>query len=134
MSRVAAHLSLISLMVMVLAFLHRNDFPADMAVAPTLEQEPQQRRVLLQPFTTEVNGEQYAVIQKFEYELNGLVVSYRHHDAKTGTMLHALAKDHFNVADLCVVWGESTNPDLLCEFEFSNGQFACNYGTNSQMV
>jgi len=35
------------------------------------------------------------------------------------------------VADYCVVWGQSADPKILREFDFSNGQFSCQFSTKS---
>jgi hypothetical protein len=132
MHRYAGIFSLLSLAVMILAFVHRNEFPDDLPVLPELTGEPLQTVTSEPSFTTTYNGEPFRVDPRFNYELYGLVVSYRLHDAEAGQMLHALNKDHLNVADLCVVWGQAADPQLLNEFAFSNGQFTCQFFTRNR--
>lgn len=121
-------------MLLLVSFLKRNDFTDEMQVLPQLSQEPLQSPVDTSPFTTVYNEESFKIIPKYEYEIFGLVVSYRVHDSEHGQMLHALSKDHLNIADFCVVWGDSANADILREFDFSSAQFTCRYSTKSNQA
>ncbi|MFC3194738.1 hypothetical protein ACFODZ_10860 [Marinicella sediminis] len=134
MHNLSAKFSIVSLLVLLISFINRNEIPADLPLLPELNIDPVQRAVNQAPFMTTYNDEQFLVKPRFDYRLNGLVVSYRLHDSENGMMLHALSKDHLNVADFCVVWGDSANPELLQDFDFSNGQFTCNYGSQSRQA
>lgn len=91
---------------------------------------PAQAQTTRRPFTARWNGVEYRVEPQFDYELYGLVVSYRQHDGSS--RMHRRANDHLNVADLCVLWGESAQSEHLGELEFWNGIFTCNVHTNSR--
>jgi len=132
MSKISPYLIIISFVLLLVSFSKRNTLTDDINVLPELSNEPAQSTVELPPFVTTYNDENFEIIPKYDYELTGLVVSYRLHDADGGMMIHALNKDHLNVADFCVVWGDSADPKLLREFDFSNGQFTCSYGTQSR--
>ncbi len=132
MLKISSYLVVISFILLVIAFFNRNTLTDDINVLPELAVEPVQEIITAPAFTTTYNDESFEVMPKYDYELTGLVVSYRLHDADGGMMLHALNKDHLNVADFCVVWGDSANPELLRDFQFSNGQFTCNYSTQSR--
>jgi hypothetical protein len=134
MHHIAGKISLISLVLLLVSFMKRNDIPDDLPLLPQLAQEPQQTAVSQAPFTTVYNEESFVVKPRYAYRLHGLVVSYRLHDSESGMMLHALSKDHLNVADYCVVWGDAADPQLLQDFDFSNGQFTCNYSTRSRQA
>ena len=58
----------------------------------------------------------------------GMAVSYRQHDGSS--RMHRAANDHLNVADLCVVWGDTATSPHLSEIEFWNGDFTCNFETS----
>jgi hypothetical protein len=107
----------------------RNDFPATHTLLPALADEPKQRATARTPFTAAYAGVQYAVEPEFEYELHGMVVSYRQHDGKS--RMHRAANDHLNVADLCVVWGSTAASPYLDDISFWNGVFTCNFSTRS---
>ena len=127
-------LLVISFFLLILSFTKRNEFTPTLQLHPELHQEPKQTPTSQADFTTTYNEELFEIMPKYDYELYGLVVSYRLHDSESGLMLHALSKDHINVADYCVVWGQSADPKILREFDFSNGQFSCQFGTKSSVA
>ncbi|WP_154222554.1 hypothetical protein [Marinicella rhabdoformis] len=130
----APYVALISFIIFAVSIYKRNDFTQTLKALPELSSEPKQSPINRPAFLTEYNKETFEVIPKYDYEIYGLVVSYRLHDANGSTMIHDLNKDHLNVADFCVVWGTSADPQLLKAMEFSNGQFTCNYGASSHQV
>ena len=52
-----------------------------------------------EPFAVEYSGVRYEVEPQFEYELTGMVVSYRQHNG--WRRLHRASNDQWSVADLC---------------------------------
>ena len=117
-----------SSLVALLSFWNRNDLPPGSAILPALAEEPRQEPTTKEPFAVEYSGVRYEVEPQFEYELNGMVVSYRQHDGSS--RMHRAANDHLNVADLCVVWGDTATSPHLSEIEFWNGDFTCNFETS----
>jgi hypothetical protein len=69
----------------------------------------------------------YKIEPQFDYDLYGLVVSYRLHDGNS--TMHRRARDHLNVADLCVVWSNTAFSPTLRKIDFWNGIFTCNFQT-----
>jgi hypothetical protein len=118
-----------SSLLALVSFWHRNDLPPSSAIQPALAAEPRQEPTERAPFTVEYSGVRYAVEPRFEYDLHGLVVSYRQHDGKS--RLHRASNDHLNVADLCVAWGDTAASPHLSEIEFWNGVFTCNFETRN---
>jgi hypothetical protein len=115
--------------VLLVSFWNRNDLPPAGALLPQLAAEPLQRPTAKPPFSVEYAGVRYAVEPQYEYDLSGMVVSYRQHD---GDSMHRLANDHLNMADLCVVWGDTAASPHLSEISFWNGIFTCNFETQSR--
>ena len=103
--------------------------PATIAWAPVLDVEPRQEKVEQPPLDVSYAGVDYRVEPLYRYALDGVVVSYRVHDADH--LLHRLWNDHLNVADLCVVWGHDAHEIDLHAFEFANGEFTCTFRTHS---
>ncbi len=126
-STLVPYIALFSFFVLIVSFYKRNDFTSSLETVGALNQEPEQNIINQPPFFADYNDETFEIIPKYDYELYGLVVSYRLHDASGSTMIHDLTKDHLNVADFCVVWGTSADSTLLKDMEFSNGQFTCQY-------
>lgn len=114
--------------VLVVSFWNRNDVPAGVDVLPAVQQEPRQAPTARPAFSAGWNGIDYRVQPQFEYDLFGVVVSYRQHDEPS--RMHRRANDHLNMADLCVVWGDTAQSEYLPKLEFWNGVFTCNVKTS----
>ena len=121
-----------SSLLLLVSCWYRNDFPAAMPVLSGLSQDPQQRPVNEAAFNVVRDGVIYRVEPRYEYELQGLVVSYALHNARYS--LHRLWNDSLNVADLCVVWGDNVKAQDLNRFKFWNGEFTCNYSTRDAVA
>lgn len=116
-----------SFVVFLVAFWHRNDIPGNVVHVPGIGADPVQEATRERPFTATYNGVEYRVAPEYDYDLTGLVVSFRHHDENS--RMHRQAGDHLNMLDLCVIWGDNaTHPDLG-KLDFWNGIFTCNVQT-----
>ncbi|HET8699577.1 MAG TPA: hypothetical protein VFO94_18980 [Gammaproteobacteria bacterium] len=111
----------------LVAFVKRNDLPANLAVRNELAAEPRQTPTAEQPFSVSYANVAYKIEPQFEYDLYGLVVSYRLHDGNS--TMHRRARDHLNVADVCVVWSDTAASPTLRKIDFWNGVFTCNFST-----
>lgn len=80
------------------------------------------------PFEVSYDEVDYLVEPKYEYELYGMIVSYRHHDGNS--RMHMQSNDHLNMLDVCVVWGDNALGDHLRKIDFWNGIFTCNVKTS----
>jgi len=116
-----------SALLALAAFWHRDDLPAALAFRSELAAEPRQTATEKRPFSVVYAGESYRIEPEFDYDLYGLVVSYRQHDGSS--TMHRRAHDHLNVADLCVVWSDTAFSPTLRRINFWNGIFTCNFET-----
>ncbi len=114
----------------VVSFWNRNDLPSDIEVLPALASEPKQTSTGKKSFEAVYNDVEYLVDPEYEYELHGLVVSYRHHEGNS--RMHRQANDHLNMLDVCVVWGDNATNTLIHQLDFWNGIFTCNVQTSNQ--
>lgn len=119
-------------LLFAIAFWNRNDIPANLDFAPGLAEEPRQRPVSKKPFTVEYEGVDYLIEPEYAYEIYGMIVSYRQHDG--ASRMHRRANDHLNMADLCVVWGDTAFSGELNKLSFRNGIFTCNVQTSDPGV
>ena len=119
----------ISFLFLVIGFWKKNNLSENMQTLPVLSEEPLQIKTSEKEFTTNVNKVDYKIKPLYEYELVGMVVSYKLHDSKA--RLHKAWNDHLNVADLCVIWGDTATATTLPKVKFWNGQFTCNFSTRS---
>ena len=99
--------SFVSLLV---SFWNRNDLPGNIDYVPALDNEPMQTRTRERPLELVYNDVRYRVEPQYDYDITGMVVSYRHHHEDNSRM-HRLANDHLNMLDVCVVWGDNPRND-----------------------
>jgi hypothetical protein len=116
-----------SCLLLLVSCWNRNDFPEAMSLLAGLSQEPQQSPAAEAAFSVVRDGVTYRVEPRYEYELQGLVVSYALHNPRYS--LHRLWNDSLNVADICVVWRDNARAQDLNRFKFWNGEFTCNFST-----
>lgn len=113
----------LGLALAIFGFIKRNDVPTQLDVLPTLDRPPIQTPTQVQPFDVQKNGNRYQITPRFDYDMVGLVVSARNFDPDIG--MHARANDAMNVSDLCVVWQDLADQNVLSQFEFYSGPFYC---------
>jgi hypothetical protein len=122
-----------SLLVVLVSCLNRNEIPNDIQIEPLLLQEPIQSPNIEAPFQITQGEHVYTVEPLYDYELTGLVVSYHHSDS-FNDLMHKRSGDYFNVADLCVVWGQNVLNHDFEEIEFWNRDFTCYFETDNDDV
>ena len=115
---------------LVVSFWNRNDLPRNAELLPELAGEPKQTSTSDRSFEAVYNDVEYLVEPQYEYDLYGMIVSYRHHDGNS--RMHLQASDHLNMLDVCVVWGGNASNPLIHKLDFWNGIFTCNVKTRNQ--
>jgi hypothetical protein len=121
-----------SAVALSVCFWNRNEIPTTIAFDSRLENAPKQRTIVKQPFDVSYSGIEYRVEPRFDYELYGLVVSYRQHDGKS--FMHRTSNDRLNMADICVVWSDTAFSEHLRKLDFWNGIFTCNVSTRDSVA
>ena len=120
----------VSCIWLAVSFWNRNDLPRNVELLPALASEPKQTSTRMKSFEAVYNDVEYLVEPEYEYELFGMIVSYRHH--KGDSRMHLQASDHLNMLDVCVVWGDNATNPLIHKLDFWNGIFTCNVKTRNQ--
>ena len=120
-----------SALLAIVSFWLRNPLPTAAELSPPVLSEPLQQPVRATPQRLSFADTEYEVEPLYEYELAGVIVSYRYHDQENSSM-HRWSNDHLNLLDLCIVWGGNAGNPALDEFSFWNGLFTCNYRTRDQ--
>ncbi len=121
-------LIVLSFVLLLVSFVKRNTIPGAIKFRPQIAEEPKQSRTDEMPFEVSYDEVDYLVEPKYEYELYGMIVSYRHHDGNS--RMHMQSNDHLNMLDVCVVWGDNALGDHLRKIDFWNGIFTCNVKTS----
>lgn len=115
---------------LLVSFWNRNDLPQNIDYIPEILNEPLQTVTRKPSFDASYNGVEYLIEPEYEYDLYGMIVSYRHHNGDS--RMHLAANDHLNMLDVCVVWGDNTTNRRLHKIGFWNGIFTCNVQTRDQ--
>lgn len=115
---------------LLVSFWNRNQLPANIDYVSTIANEPAQMKTAKPAFDVSYQDVVYHVAPEFEYDIVGMIVSYRHHD--NNSRMHRLANDHLNMLDVCVVWGANAGSAELAKIDFWNGIFTCNFQTRDQ--
>ena len=115
---------------LLVAFWNRNDLPDNIDYVDGAREEPRQSTTQKPAFDVAFNGVDYRVEPEYDYDITGMIVSYRHHD--NNSRMHRLANDHLNMLDVCVIWGQNTRSAQLDKLNFWNGIFTCNVETRDQ--
>lgn len=115
---------------LLISFWNRNDLPGSINYRPELLNEPVQEATRKAAFSASYEGVNYDVDPQYEYDLYGMVVSYRHHEGNS--RMHMMSNDHLNMLDVCVIWGDNTVNPHLDKIKFWNGIFTCNVQTRDQ--
>ena len=126
----SAVLITISFLSLLVSFWNRNDLPANIDYLPDIDEEPRQSKTRKKAFDVNYNGVAYRVQPEYEYELFGMIVSYRHHDGQS--RMHRRSGDHLNMLDVCVIWGDNAANRQLGKISFWNGIFTCNVQTRDR--
>jgi hypothetical protein len=122
----------VSALVLLVSFFNRNDLPRSIDYVPEIANEPQQKKARKRPFDVTYENVKYNIAPEYEYDIVGMIVSYRHHD--DNSRMHQLSNDHLNMLDVCVVWGDNTQGAQLHKLKFWNGIFTCNVQTRDQVA
>jgi hypothetical protein len=120
-----------SFLWLLVSFWNRNDLPGNIEFVNEIANEPEQTATREKPFYATVNDVEYLVEPEYDYELTGMIVSFRQHEGNS--RMHRQANDHLNVADVCVVWGDNTKSELQ-KLDFWNGIFTCNVFTRDMQA
>ena len=95
---------------LLVSFWNRNELPGNIQYVQAILTEPEQSSTSKPAFDVAFNDVNYRVEPEYDYDITGMIVSYRHHD--DNSRMHRLANDHLNMLDVCVVWGDNTTAQL----------------------
>jgi hypothetical protein len=115
---------------LLMSWWNWDQFAEAMVLDPALDEPPRQLKVDEPAFMVHANDFDYRVQPLYNYELTGLVVSFKRF--RPGIGLHERWNDYINIADICVVWGDNARDVDLNAFKFWNLEFTCMYSTRNQ--
>jgi hypothetical protein len=118
-------LFLVCLLAAVLLYLVKDELPPASFYDTASLVDPLQRETSKAEFTTRVNDQTYLIKPRYDYQLNGVVVSYHDADDFSDIWHHGQWKDFLNLRDLCVVWGSNVESGVYLDMQFHNDSWTC---------
>jgi len=118
-------LFLLSALTMATSYFYKDKFPGPEYYDVEQLNNPRQLPTDDPAFTTQVNEQEYTITPRFNYELDGVVVSYHNADAFGDIWHHKRWKDFINLRDLCVIWGGNVATGVYQNMKFSNDSWTC---------
>ncbi len=115
---------ILSFIISALSFIKKEDLSASSNIKLNIE-EPVQLKTNEKPFEIKKRGIDYKIFPRYEYKLEGLVVST--HSISNWWDIKSNNKwgDYLNVKDICVIWGDNLNTDIYQNMTFSSSTWAC---------
>lgn len=86
---------------------------------------PVQYKTDKKPFFVKEGGINYFINPKYEYSLEGVVVSFHNTHAWWDVYHKSSWKDYINIKDLCVIWGANVSSEIYKKIHFSSGSWTC---------
>lgn len=118
-------LFLTSLLACVILYFFKDRLPQASFYDPAQLGEPIQQSTRVDNFTTRVNGENYLILPRFDYQLEGVIVSYHNADDFSDVWHHSYWNDYINLRDLCVIWGDNVETGVYQDLDFHNDSWNC---------
>ncbi len=118
---------LIGLVLSGALYLVKDRLPPPAFYDPGELRDPVQEPTDEAPFTIRARDQQYRIDPRYDYQLEGVVVSLHDADDFTSVVHHKFWQDFINLRDLCVVWGSNVANGVYREMDFENGSWTCWY-------
>lgn len=123
----------LSLIVFIASYFQIEKLPNESEMLDELKKDPIQTQTEKKEFEIEKNGVTYIIKPLFNYELNGMIVSY-HHSSSLLDYYHEKWKDYLNIKDVCVIWDKNIENGIYKKLKFKNGSFTCYVNSKSNIT
>lgn len=118
-------LFLLSAIVVGVLYFYKDKLPEPDYYDLNKLEEPIQLATDRNAFKTQVNGQEYTITPKYDYELQGVVVSFHNADSFYDMWHYKRWLDFLNERDLCVIWGDNVASGAYKKVTFSNDSWTC---------
>ena len=116
---------LLSLLVLAATWWRRDELPLPETYDAQALKAPRQQPTERKPFWVEAGDQRYAIEPLFDYQLDGVIVSYHDADSIADIWHHGAWQDFLNVRDLCVIWGDNVRSGVYRDMDFRNDSWTC---------
>jgi len=114
----------ISIILFIVSLFQIEKLPDKSEILSRLKKDPIQTETKVLPFEVEKNEIVYVIKPLYDYELNGMIVSY-HHSSNWLDYYHKKWEDFLNLKDICVIWNENIESGVYKKMKFKSGSFTC---------
>ncbi len=125
LTRLLQFIFLLSIAVSGWSYMQKDRLPRSNFYDISLLTDPLQTTTRTAPFVVRSNDIDYTIKPLYDYELNGVVVSYHNSDNWTDIYHHDSWQDYINVKDLCVIWGQNVTTEVYQKMDFRNSTWTC---------
>lgn len=125
-------LLIINFFIMAYCWFYKDILPEKSFYISSMLKDPIQIKSNKVPFYIHSNKQKYLITPQFDYELEGVIVTYNNAD-QFGNIWHTKRwKDFINVRDLCVIWGNNVKTGSYRKISFSSDSWTCWATTKKQ--
>ena len=125
---------LIGLLLCLALYSVKDRLPAPAFYDLAALEDPVQRATDEASFSIRARDQQYRIDPRYDYQLEGVVVSLHDADDFTDIYHHRRWKDFINLRDLCVIWGSNVANGVYRDMDFENGTWTCWYSWPNREV
>jgi hypothetical protein len=118
-------LFLLSALAMGILYFYKDVLPEPEFYNLNYLDEPVQLPTERGEFITQINEHEYTITPRYDYEVQGVVVSYHDADSFLDIWHHKRWQDFLNQRDLCVIWGKNVESGVYKNMKFSNDSWTC---------
>ncbi|WP_197697345.1 hypothetical protein [Legionella spiritensis] len=123
--RVCKMVFLAGLATLVVTYFYKDRLPDPGFYDTQKLVTPTQTPTSEKPFALVVNKQNYVIKPRYDYDLNGVIVSYSNADGFGNITHHDRWKDFINLRDLCVIWGDNVKSGIYKKMTFSSDSWTC---------
>lgn len=125
LERVSKWIMLISGFCLIYCWYYKDVLPTPNFYLSSQLNDPKQTKTSHPSFTIETHDQSYMLTPLFDYELEGVVVTYNNAE-QFGNIWHTKRwKDFINLKDLCVIWGKNVVDGIYQDMSFSSDSWTC---------
>lgn len=118
-------LLILSTLVFVTTYFYKDEMPDPDYYQNMSLTEPVQTKTHRDEFSVTANEQTYIIKPKFNYELQGVVVSHHNADDFGNIYHHKSWQDYINVRDICIIWGDNISSGVYKNMEFNSTTWTC---------
>lgn len=116
---------LINIFITVYSWWYYNELPTPNYYQNKFIKPPIQTKITQPSFEIAAENHRYQVTPLYDYQLEGIVVTFSNAEQFGNIWHHKRWKDFINLRDLCVIWGSNVTSGIYKNLLFSSDSWTC---------